>query len=153
MRGFLAGVLLYLGLLALPAQAGQALPVETVTIETAQGKTKFKAEIANTALQRAGGLMFRKTMAADHGMLFDFGEDRPLMMWMKNTPLSLDMIFAGADGIVVHIAENTVPYSEDIISSGKPVRAVFEVNAGTAKRLGLKPGDRLHNAMFAEGGG
>lgn len=103
----------------------------------------FTVEIADDPVERARGLMFREQMAADHGMLFDFGTERPVAFWMKNTPLSLDMIFVEADGDIVHIAEDTVPFSEESVPSGAPVRFVFEVLAGTADRLDLDPGDRL----------
>jgi hypothetical protein len=81
-------------------------------------------------------------------MLFDWGEVQPISMWMRNTYVSLDMIFIAADGRVVRIAEATEPLSETTIPSGVPVAAVLEVVAGTADRIGLKPGDRVHHPMF-----
>lgn len=142
MRVLLAPLLAFL--LLLPASAAE---LETVTLETASGSHVFRAEIAATPAARSQGLMNRRTMAADHGMLFDFGEARPVMMWMKNTPLPLDMIFVDGRGTVTRIAADTTPFSEDIISSGGPVRFVLEVNAGTARRIGLKEGDRLRASM------
>lgn len=103
----------------------------------------FTAEIADDPFERARGLMFRREMASNHGMLFDFAAEREVGFWMKNTPLSLDMIFVEADGDIVRIAEDTVPLSEETVPSGAPVRFVFEVLAGTADRIGLEPGDRL----------
>jgi uncharacterized membrane protein (UPF0127 family) len=126
------------------------LKTETVLVKTAKGTAAFRAEIADTAEARATGLMFRDSMPADHGMLFDFGEVRRVSMWMKNTRISLDMVFADSKGRVVGIAENTVPLSTNTISVNEPVRAVFEVNAGTAKRIGLKRGGHLIHPLFAK---
>jgi uncharacterized protein len=145
--------LAFLGLVffpkALALADGTADPsVETVTVETGQGRVVFKAEIADTPEKRSRGLMFRDSMPEDHGMLFDFGEPRPVSMWMKDTKISLDMIFADTSGRVVAVAESTVPFSTDTITVDAPVKAVFEVNAGTARRIGLKPGGRLINPIF-----
>ena len=126
------------------------LKTETVLIKTAKGTAVFHAEIADTAESRANGLMFRESMPADHGMLFDFGKVRRVSMWMKNTKISLDMVFADNKGRVVGIAENTVPLSTATVSVNEPVRAVFEVNAGTAKRIGLKKGGHLIHPLFAK---
>lgn len=92
---------------------------------------------------RARGLMFRRDLQADRGMLFEFEREEPIQMWMKNTYLPLDMIFVGRDRRVVSVARDTEPLSERIVSSGKPAVAVIEVNAGTAARLGIAPGDRV----------
>jgi uncharacterized membrane protein (UPF0127 family) len=134
------------------ADGASELRVEPVIVETDRGRTAFQAEIADTAGARSVGLMFRDTMAADHGMLFDFGTPRPVAMWMKDTKLSLDMIFADQTGRVVGIAENTVPFSVETISVNEPVKAVLEVNAGTARRIGLKPGARLIHRIFQKSG-
>jgi uncharacterized membrane protein (UPF0127 family) len=115
-------------------------------IETANGPHRFAIEIADTPDERAQGLMFRETMAADAGMLFDYGFDQNgVAFWMKNTPLPLDMIFIRADGTITQIAADTTPFSLEPVPSVLPVRFVLEVNAGTAKRIGLKPGDRLRH--------
>jgi hypothetical protein len=115
-------------------------------IETARGPHRFAIEIADTPDERAKGLMFRETMAADAGMLFDYGVDQNgVAFWMKNTPLPLDMIFIRADGTITQIAAHTTPFSLEPVPSVLPVRFVLEVNAGTAKRIGLKPGDRLRH--------
>jgi uncharacterized membrane protein (UPF0127 family) len=146
---FLAIALLHL-FIALPSQAQDAaeLRVEPVTVETASGKEVFKAEIADTPELRQKGLMYRKEMAADAGMLFDFGAPRPVHMWMKNTYISLDMIFIRADGTVIAIGANTEPLSEAVVGVEEPVKGVLEVVAGTAARLGIKPGDRVYHAIF-----
>lgn len=117
--------------------------LDRLEIVTAKGRTSFSIEIVDTEESRARGLMFRKSMADDHGMLFDFRREEPVWFWMKNTYLPLDMIFARADGTIVSIARDATPLSEAAIASGGAVRFVFEVNAGGAARLGLSPGDRL----------
>jgi|SRR5680860_386906 len=122
---------------------------EAIQINTAQGSFHFTAEIAETPQQTERGLMFRQTMPPTHGMLFDFGDPRLVTMWMKNTPLSLDMVFLSRSGEVVHIAERTKPFSQAIISSGGAVSAVLEINAGVSKLIGLKIGDRLEHRIFA----
>ena len=136
------------------AETPSGMPLIALTIESDGGalKTDLTAELAATPQQRSKGLMFRTELADNRGMLFDFKETRSVSMWMKNTPLSLDMIFTDDRGKVLYVARNTVPYSEDIISPGVPVYAVLEVKAGTAHRLKVKPGDRLITAIFGAGG-
>lgn len=112
-------------------------------LNTAQGRFQFTIEMADTPQKRARGLMFRETMPKNHGMLFDFESERRITMWMRNTPLPLDMIFIRADGTVARIEERTTPFSDDEISSGEPVTHVLEVNAGISRLIGLKPGDRI----------
>lgn len=131
------------------ASPGQ-LPKEanSLVVETAKGTFPFSIELALDDNQRAKGLMFRTRLAEDHGMLFDFGQTRPIYMWMKNTYVSLDMVFLLEDGTVHHIVEKTTPLSQSIIGSGGPVRFVLEVKAGTIKRTGLAKGDRLQHILF-----
>ncbi|TCV62243.1 hypothetical protein EDE05_13152 [Neorhizobium sp. R1-B] len=117
---------------------------DELSIRTAAGKThEFSVELAVTDAQRAQGLMFRKTMPPDHGMLFDFGEARPVAMWMENTILPLDMLFIQGDGTISHIRENAVPYSRDVIDSRGSVKFVLELNGGRARSLGIKAGDKV----------
>jgi len=132
------------------AYAAAKMRVETVVITTASVEYSFEAEIADTPQHKSQGLMQRPLMDADRGMLFDNGVEREMFMWMKNTILTLDMIFITKDGTVARIAKNTVPFSETIIPSGQPVKGVLEVIAGTADRIGLKPGDKVKHQMFAE---
>lgn len=131
--------------------AGPALAQGTVSfgkgevrLVTAQGKSHpFTVEVAATDEQRMRGLMFRRQLAPDAGMLFDFNESAPVSMWMKNTFIPLDMLFIAADGRIVDIAERTVPQSLQPLGPAIPVRYVLEVNGGVSARLGLRPGDRV----------
>ncbi len=130
------------------AQVPLAFERTTLDIETAGGRHSFDIELALTPEQQSQGLMFRRQLAADAGMLFYHQRDRVVSMWMRNTFVPLDMLFVAADGRIVHIAERTVPQSLATITAGRPVRAVLEVNAGTARRLAIKPGDRLIHPLF-----
>lgn len=122
-----------------------------LTIVTQAGvRHDFSLEIANSPEMRSRGLMFRRELAQGRGMLFDFGaRETEVTMWMKNTYISLDMVFIRADGQIRHIAENTTPLSEATISSGGPVKGVLEVIAGTARRLGIAAGDRVEHPFFS----
>lgn len=122
---------------------------EPLTIRTGAGEHAFVVELAITSEQRALGLMNRREMAADRGMLFDFGMTRRVAMWMKNTYLPLDMLFIRKDGTIARIAADAVPQSEAIIDSREEVHFVLELNAGTAKRLGVVAGDRVESATIA----
>jgi len=128
-----------------PAQAaGEA----TLEIISKTGVHAFAVELATNDAERSRGLMFRRELPEGRGMLFDFERDQPVAFWMHNTYISLDMIFIRGDGRILHIAENTEPLSDRLIPSGGPVRAVLEVIAGTAHKLGIAPGDRVAGAMF-----
>jgi uncharacterized membrane protein (UPF0127 family) len=109
----------------------------------------FAVELALTPEQQAQGLMYRKELPEGQGMLFDFRREQEATFWMRNTYVPLDMIFIRADGRIHRIAANTVPLSEALVSSGGPVRAVLEVVAGTAKKLGIAPGDRVAHPIFS----
>jgi uncharacterized membrane protein (UPF0127 family) len=133
---------------AASAQRGPTYEHSELTIETATARHHFNIELADTDDRRANGLMFRTSMAPDAGMLFDFKADQPVAMWMRNTLIPLDMVFIARDGRIVNIAERTVPHSEASIWSDGPVRAVLELNGGTAQRLAIRPGDRVIHRMF-----
>lgn len=130
--------------------AGPSNSAETslLAAETSSGRHAFTVELAVTGAERSKGLMYRRSMAEDAGMLFDFGVDEEASMWMRNTYIPLDMIFIRPDGSVHRIAKNTTPFSTEIIESKGPVRAVLELNAGVADRIGLKRGDTIHHPMF-----
>jgi uncharacterized protein len=143
-----------LGLHAAVTQQEMKFASEPLTVTTAKGVAhKFTVELALDDAQREHGLMFRKSMPADHGMLFDFGTSRRVMMWMENTPLPLDMLFLDATGAVTHIRENAVPYSEAIIDSEQPVKYVIELNGGIVKKLGLTIGDRVTSPTITKSAG
>jgi len=117
-------------------------------IATKSGVRAFNIDVAVTEDEREKGLMFRTDVPDGYGMLFDFKRDEMVSMWMKNTLVSLDMIFIRKDGTIARIAENTEIKSERIISSGEPVRAVLEVVAGTAKKYGIAAGDKVGYPLF-----
>lgn len=133
------------------APVARAANLETLEIITSTGVVPFSVEVMRTNEELQHGLMFRKELPEGRGMLFDFRPERDVAMWMKNTLIPLDMIFIQADGRILRIAENTEVQSEKIIPSGGPVRGVLEVIAGTARKLGIKPGDRVAHPLFNPG--
>lgn len=124
------------------------LAVTPLTIKSEDASHAFTVEIADTPESIQQGMMFRETMPANTGMLFDFGEVRPASMWMKNTLISLDMLFIDASGEVIAIARNAVPGSLRSLGPGVPVRAVLEIPGGRAKELGIVPGDTVEHPIF-----
>jgi len=127
----------------------RAMDLQTLEIATKSGVHVFSVEMATTDQEREKGLMFRKELPDGRGMLFDFSPEQMVSMWMKNTYISLDMIFIRADGRVLRVAENTEPFSTRIIASGGPVKGVLEVVAGTARKYGIEPGDRVAHPLFS----
>jgi len=128
--------------------AAYAASVQPLEIATKSGVRVFSVEMATTEEEKQTGLMYRKELADGKGMLFDFSPEQQISMWMKNTYISLDMIFIRADGRILRIAENTEPHSTKIISSGGLARGVLEVAAGTAQKYGIQPGDRVAHPLF-----
>ncbi len=125
------------------------LPKEKLVIITSDGQRHdFSVEVATSQQQQTTGLMFRPTVAADGGMLFDWGAPRDSTMWMRNTIAPLDMLFINPDGSIRHIAENTVPGSLAQIPSHGEVRATLELAAGTAAQLNLRVGDKVQQRIF-----
>lgn len=125
------------------------LAVEELSITTAGGQAhSFRVHVADTPESRRRGLMFVTRMAPDEGMLFDFGRSGPVSMWMKNTPLSLDMLFVEADGRILRIERETTPLSTQTVPSGGNVLAVVELLAGTTEKLGIEAGDRIGHRLF-----
>ena len=122
---------------------------EALCIDAGTGTVhRYEVEVAATPDDRARGLMFRRSLAPRTGMLFDFGQDEIARMWMKNTFISLDMVFIDRRGVVRGIVRNARPRSLDTISSRVPVRAVLEISGGEADRVGLAPGDRMRHPVF-----
>lgn len=141
-RGVLAAGLLAAALPAAAQLVGFA--TSPLAIETADGKRHaFTVELALTDRQQMQGLMFRRSLAPDRGMLFVYDRDHPLAMWMKNTYIPLDMLFLKADGRIINIIENVPPETLDTRPSEGPARAALELPAGTAARLGIRAGDRV----------
>ena len=134
-----------------PTPAAQAsvhpvsgLEVVPLTVTTPGGKAHaFRVEVARTPQEQSRGLMFRTEMEADEGMLFPYQQPQMLSFWMRNTVLSLDLIFIGPDRRVINVAANAVPYSEESIPSDAPAVAVLELNAGRAQALGIVPGSKV----------
>jgi len=127
------------------AQAGRpqtGLNVTPLTIKTRDGKRHvYKVELAQTPSQQAHGMMFRTSVRPKTGMLFLMQPPRPASFWMRNTLVSLDLVFIGANGKVRNIIGGAVPLSDAPLSSVGPVAAVLELGAGEAERIGLRPGD------------
>ena len=132
---------------ALPENA-QISKLEPITLVSSDSVTMLTAEIADTDELRTRGLMFRHFLPEDKAMLFDYEKPRPVAMWMKNTNISLDMLFIREDGTIAAIAQDTVPQSLDTISVQEPVRGVLELAAGTVKRLGLRVNDKVYHRIF-----
>jgi len=127
------------------AEAAELLPL---SIRTAAGVRNFRVEVARTEAEQARGLMYRTSLPDDGGMLFPSAQPEPKSFWMKNTVIPLDMIFIAADGTIRSIHANAVPHSTETIPSQFPVRAVLEINGGSAKLLGIKPGDKVLHSIF-----
>lgn len=134
--------------LSTPA-AAVTFETETLAIETPSGKRyDFTVELAVNDQQRSRGLMYRREMARDHGMLFLYDRVGLHSMWMANTYIPLDMLFIKPDGEVVHIVERTVPQSRRPISSNQRVKAVLELRGGTVDRLDIPVGSKVRHAAF-----
>ena len=112
-------------------------------IRTTKAEHRFDVEIARTEQEQEKGLMFRKQLADDGGMLFPMNPPRTASFWMKNTVIPLDMLFIRTDGTIALVAANTTPYSREPVSAGIPVAAVLELRGGRAAELGIKEGDRV----------
>jgi uncharacterized protein len=137
---------------ALPGGAAepqlQQFSTSHLMIVSATGPHRFNVEVAETPGQMEQGLMFRRSLAPDAGMLFDFRKPTIATMWMRNTLIPLDMLFVDQQGLIVNIAQRAVPESDQTIAAAAPVRVVIELNGGTAERLGIQPGDRVLNPIF-----
>ncbi len=123
--------------------------VEQLQIVTATGIHDLSVEIARTAEEQEKGLMFRRSLPENGGMLFDLQSEQEVSMWMKNTFIPLDILFVSYDGRIVSVAPEAQPMSEAIISSRAPAAAVIEVNAGMAKKLAVEVGDLVRHPIFS----
>lgn len=155
LRSPLLGVCLALAGAALMAScAAKSAPCpldpEYAAIISAGGEHCFRVDLVDTPEERAQGLMFVRHMEEDRGMLFLFDRVSEQPFWMKNTYISLDIIFIAPGGRIVNIAERMEPLSERSIVSAEPIAAALEINGGLAERLGIRPGDRVrHPALEA----
>ncbi len=150
-------------MISAPAQAWQVQPkaaavaakpstrLDTVEILTGRGRVKFTVELAVTRAEQERGLMFRKSLAPDRGMLFPYNPPQRAAFWMKNTLIPLDIIYIAPDGRVLSIARNAVPHDETPLPSGGVIRGVLEIPGGRAAQLGILPGDRVLNKIFPKG--
>ena len=126
------------------------LETEQLTVETRTGPVRFTVEIADDEAERNQGLMYRESLADARGMLFHFQEPEYASFWMRNTIISLDIIFIGPDGRILNIADHTTPYSEAPIPAAGLTRGVLEIRAGRAEELGIRPGDHVRHRIFEE---
>jgi hypothetical protein len=138
--GFVIALLLGVG--------SRAADNSVLEIASKSGVHIFTVEIADTEAAREKGLMYRRSLPEGTGMLFDFHQEQDVAFWMQNTYIPLDMIFIRGDGRILRIAQNAEPMSTRQIPSGGPVRAVLEVIAGTSRKLGIAPGDRVAHPIF-----
>jgi uncharacterized membrane protein (UPF0127 family) len=120
----------------------------SLVVVTGGREVKFDVELALNDAERSRGLMYREKLGPYDGMLFDFFQDAPVSFWMKNTLIPLDMLFIAGDGTIKHIHSNATPLSTESIPSQFPVRAVLEINGGSARLLGIKPGDKVRHPIF-----
>ncbi len=153
-----AGVLLLVVVLAacdnesdISHQAPPGVHGQPLEITTVSGTYRYAVEIADSPQKRSQGLMYRRQLAPDRGMLFLYRRDQPVSMWMRNTYVALDMIFIRADGVIHHVHSDAEPLSEALIRSHGDVRAVLEVNAGESARIGVKPGDMARHPLLNAG--
>jgi uncharacterized membrane protein (UPF0127 family) len=123
-------------------------PRDSLVIQRSSGRDLFQIWVATTPAQHEQGLMWVRQLAPDQGMLFLLESPRPMTMWMKNTYMPLDMVFADEAGRIVGIARNTTPLSTTLISSPSNVAAVLEILAGESNRRGITVGDRLVHPAF-----
>lgn len=130
------------------ATAAAPPKLEPLEVVTPQGRTKFMVEVVDNDATREKGLMFRKSLAADRGMLFDFKKPREVYFWMRNTLIPLDIIYIKADGRVLSIARNARPHDETPLPSGGPILGVLEISGGRAAEIGVLPGDRVIHRIF-----
>ncbi len=128
--------------------AAQQKRVENLTIVSGGKSHQFSIEVAETEQQKSLGLMFRKSLAPGSGMLFPYRQPQELTMWMRNTYIPLDMVFIKPNGTIHRIAENTEPFSEEIVASKGNVTAVLELAGGVIRKLGIKAGDKVVHRHF-----
>jgi uncharacterized protein len=152
-RALLAAGLLIAAGAALPQGAApeplSAFPQSLLAIRTASGKVvDFKIWEADTPRREEQGMMFIREMDEHTGMLFMFRENKQVIMWMKNTYISLDLVFLNAQGKIDYIAASATPQSEARIGPPTPEFAVLELKGGACERFGIKVGDKVLHKNF-----
>ena len=136
--------LVIIGLMTVAPASGDALFKHgSLKIETKNGPVVLDVEIADSEPKREHGLMFRRSLGENQGMIFLFDSEREITMWMKNTFIPLDMVFIGDDWRIVSMAREAEPLSTDIIPSVHPASRVLEIAGGQAEKLGLAAGDTV----------
>ena len=147
-RAFISILGIFLGSIVAKSKDIVSFKKTSLVIDTAKGSKKFNVELAIEDKQHSQGLMYRRTLASNAGMLFDYGYLRRVSMWMKNTYIPLDMLFLDQAGKITHIVQRTIPHSLTTISAKGLVRAVLEVNSGTVSKLGIEIGDTVRHSIF-----
>nr|WP_240633985.1 DUF192 domain-containing protein [Caulobacter flavus] len=145
----MAGVVPALGVADAAFAAGPRL--EPLELVTSRGVARFQVEIAATEAEQRKGLMFRKALAPDRGMLFVYRKPQRAAFWMKNTLIPLDILYIGPDGRILSMVRNARPHDETPLPSGGPVLGVLEIAGGRAGQLGVLPGDRVRHRIFPKG--
>lgn len=130
------------------ASTAYAQEFTPLTISSGETTHEFQVELADEPDERSQGLMFREELAADKGMLFTYPAVQPTAVWMKNTMISLDLLFLADDGKVLAIAKNAVPYSLREIDPGFNVKGFLEVQGGLTDKLGIKTGDVVRHVAL-----
>jgi uncharacterized protein len=142
--------LLILGLIfsAGLAHAQAACRTDTVFLRGDWGQARFSVELANTPQTRSQGLMFRESMPRSSGMLFIYDRPQRATFWMRNTLISLDMIFTDETGTVRHVHHEAIPGDETTIDGGTDILTVLEINGGLARAMGIVPGSQMRHPAF-----
>jgi uncharacterized membrane protein (UPF0127 family) len=148
MRLSLTGLAVFFMSAAGSAGADTCLDTQ-VDLRGSWGQVRFQVELADEPEERQQGLMFRREMASTAGMLFAYDREQPVVFWMRNTYLPLDLIFADGAGVVQHVHADAVPLDETLIPGGEAIQYVLEINAGLAARYGISPGTELRHPAIA----
>ncbi len=120
-----------------------------LSISTSDGERHcFSVQLADTAEKQQHGLMYIQSLPQNEGMLFNYPDEQPRSMWMKNTYIPLDMLFIRGNGTIANIARSTMPHSLTSIGSEGNAKAVLEINGGLTDELNIRAGDMVHHEIF-----
>ena len=128
--------------------ASAACAPDVATVSGDFGQANFKVDVADDNAERSRGLMFVESMPTLGGMLFVYDSPQRATFWMRNTLISLDMLFTDGTGTITRIHENAIPGDETTIDGGDNVSAVLEINGGLSARLGISEGDVIQHPSF-----